>query len=92
MNEEELARWQEDVLPRVKKRFADKKKEFDALWKQRAKADSDVWKEIENDIFQKKYKMQTKAYHGGDKYNGVDIGFLMDKSMVISNNLADIFL
>jgi hypothetical protein len=74
--ESEIVDYQETILPYAKKDYAEKKKAFEKLWKEKSREEYDVRNHIENEIFQK-YKMRTQAHHGGDKYTGVDIGILM---------------
>jgi hypothetical protein len=78
MSEYELCNYQEITLPFAKKEHAKLKKAFQTLWKERGRADNQVRNHIEK-ILQKR-NMRTQAYHGGDKYTGVDIGILMEKS------------
>ena len=77
--ENELCHYQEAVLPYAKKENARLKKAFETLWRARRRVDNQVRNHIDHFILQK-HNMQTQAYHGGDKYTGVDIGVLMEKS------------
>jgi hypothetical protein len=77
--EEELNHFRETILPYARKEHAEKKKAFETIWKARGVEDNQVHNHIDHEIFNK-FKMRTQAYHGGDKYTGVDIGVLMDKS------------
>jgi hypothetical protein len=73
-----LVHYQEAVLPYAKKENA-RKKAFETLWRARRRVDNQVRNHIDQEILQK-HNMRTQAYHGGDKYTGVDIGVLMEKS------------
>ena len=77
--EEELNHFRETILPYARKEHAEKKKAFEMIWKARGVEDNQVHNHIEHEIFNK-FKMRTQSYHGSDKYTGVDIGVLMEKS------------
>jgi hypothetical protein len=86
MIDNELDHFRETVLPYAKKEHAELKKAFETFWKLRRRVDNQVRNHIDHSIFQR-YNMRTQAYHGGDKYTGVDIGFFMGKTEDITEEI-----
>jgi hypothetical protein len=89
--ENEIFEYQEVIHPYAKKEYAEKKKAFEKLWKEKDRGGYQVRNYIDNKIFQK-HKMRTQAYHGGEKYTGVDIGILTGNANIIVGEIEEYLL